>query len=192
MKLIFIHAAGPQGVNEGSTNLLQFLKQSLGKTIEVIAPEMPKPENPNAADWIDTLDAAIHRIDDKVLLVGHSLGGSIIFKYLSERKCENRICGIISLAAPFWGLADWQSKEFTVKNCLEETISSNIPILLYHDFADEIVPYHHINAYSAALPQAEAIGVTNQGHLFDNDFPELIEMIRSLYTQHKTTTTLNQ
>ncbi|MHA7101339.1 alpha/beta hydrolase [Roseivirga pacifica] len=184
MKLIFIHAAGPQGVNEGSTNLLQFLKQNLGESMEIIAPEMPTPEDPNAADWMDTLDAAIHKVDERIILMGHSLGASIIFKYLSERKCENGICGIISLAAPYWGLSDWQSEQFTISCYLKETINPSIPIRLYHDFADDMVPYQHVNTYATALPQAELIGVTGQGHLFENGFPELVKVIRSLSTQN--------
>jgi pimeloyl-ACP methyl ester carboxylesterase len=51
----------------------------------------------------------IAAIPGEIILVGHSLGASMLLKHLSEHEALRRIRGVFLLATPFWpGDEDWQ------------------------------------------------------------------------------------
>nr|WP_235788441.1 alpha/beta hydrolase [Salipaludibacillus sp. CUR1] len=45
---------------------------------------MPNPENPEYILWKKQLEKELDKLNGDVILVGHSLGGSVLLKYLSE------------------------------------------------------------------------------------------------------------
>jgi predicted alpha/beta hydrolase family esterase len=86
-------------------------------------PEMPDPENPHYADWKVRLKKELASPGDDLILVGHSLGASVLLKYLSEETIRQRIEGLFLVGAVYWGKEDWNVKEYVLKR----NFSSKLP-----------------------------------------------------------------
>lgn len=180
-QILFIHSAGAQGPNQGSSNLAAHLQITLGTEYKMSHPRMPKPENPEYALWKLQLEKELAALDDEIIVIGHSLGGSILMKYLSEEICKKYISGLFLVAAPYWGKdKDWRSDEFTFR----ENFTSKLPqiprMFIYHSRNDEIVPLAHLGHYTEKLPQATARVLDGNEHAFNNGLPILVDDIKGL------------
>ncbi len=121
--VLFIHGGG-QGAYEVDRLLATSLQDALGSTYVVHYPRMPSEESATYADWKAQIAAELANLDDEVILVGHSVGGSVLLKYLSEEQVENSIAGLFLIAAPsFGGDAEWRYDELT----LPEDVAAKIP-----------------------------------------------------------------
>ncbi|MDD5639366.1 MAG: alpha/beta fold hydrolase [Candidatus Pacebacteria bacterium] len=61
---------------------------------------MPNPDNPILIEWLKEIDRYIKRYEnDEIFLIGHSLGGLAILRYL-EKYSQNNIKGIVLVATP--------------------------------------------------------------------------------------------
>ena len=69
------------GKNDWKTNL----REALGEEYEVIAPVMPNKNNAKYPEWQIWFEKFIPFLNGEIILVGHSLGGTFIAKYLSEK-----------------------------------------------------------------------------------------------------------
>jgi predicted alpha/beta hydrolase family esterase len=141
---------------------------------------MPDPENPHYDSWKTTLEKELITLSNNTILIGHSLGGSTLLKFLSESAYHKTIDGLFLIAAPYWGASDWEVAEYT----LRDDFSSNLPeirrVFLYHSTDDEVVPIEHLKYYAVQFPSATIRARSIGGHLFSNGLPELIEDIKSL------------
>jgi predicted alpha/beta hydrolase family esterase len=112
-QLFFLHSGGPQGKHEGSGELVAWLEAQLGPEYELRHPIMPHPEAPDYEAWKPHLREALSRLHDGAQLIGHSLGGSLLLKYLAEEKISFSIGTLFLVSAPFWGGdEDWQHPAF--------------------------------------------------------------------------------
>src|SRR5437763_795534 len=102
--VLFIHSAGPQGRHQGSNDFVTILKKSLGAGYDIKYPKMPNPEEPDYNPWRDQIEKELVKMKEDSILVGHSLGGSVLLKYLSEEKCDRNFLGLFIVASPYWGL----------------------------------------------------------------------------------------
>lgn len=178
-QVLFIHSAGPQGAQEGSTGLVQYLENELGADFQVIAPRMPDPEDPKYAKWKKTLNEEIAGLDDGAILVGHSLGGSVLLKFLSEVELGKKFAKLITIAAPFWGIdGEWQSADFTFTENFVSRSSLLPQVVLLHSIGDDIVPFKHMEKYMENLPGATVRQLAGNDHIFQDGLPELAEEIR--------------
>ena len=179
-EVLFIQCAGPQGHHEGSDYLVTYLRNALGPGYQVLFPEMPDPENPHYKRWKGKLKKELASTDDKLILVGHSLGASVILKFLSEETFQKSISGLFLIGAVYWGKKDWEVKEYI----LSKDFSSKLPpipkIFLYHSKDDEVVPVDHLRYFAEVLPNARVREFNGRGHLFGRGLPELVEDIKSL------------
>lgn len=180
-KVLFMPSAGPQGHHEGSDYLLTYVLKTLGPEYNVLHPAMPDPENPSYEKWKQKLKKELDSTDDNVLLVGHSLGGSVLLKYLSETDYHKSIAGLFLVAVPYWGMPDWEVDEYV----LHEDFSSHLPpiehIFLYHSNDDEVVPVEHLSRYAMELTTASVRQFDTGGHLFSKGLPDLIHDIKSVH-----------
>ncbi|KKP62864.1 MAG: hypothetical protein UR57_C0010G0028 [Candidatus Nomurabacteria bacterium GW2011_GWE2_34_25] len=61
---------------------------------------MPTPDKPIVSEWLSEIKHYVDRdINDDVYLVGHSLGGTAILRYLEQFNSHN-IKGVIIVSAP--------------------------------------------------------------------------------------------
>ncbi|WP_026073439.1 alpha/beta fold hydrolase [Robertmurraya massiliosenegalensis] len=175
--VIFIHSAGPQGPNQGSSNLITYLNKELMPDYSFRYPDMPTPENPNYVEWKVRLEQELKSLSGDVILIGHSLGGSVLLKYLSEKAYNIKISGLFIVSAPYWGIdEDWQRADFHLQNDFVANLTEIPQIILYHSLDEKIV---HI-AYAKKLLQANKRELKGAQHLFENGLPELINDIKSL------------
>lgn len=179
-QVLFIHSAGPQGGKQGSSPLIAYLQKSLSEDYHLSCPAMPNPENPSYASWKAILKEKLSELNGNVVLIGHSLGGSVLLKFLSEEACDLSISGLFVMGSPYWGLdKKWFYREFELSNDFSSRVSQIKQIYLYQSRNDDVVPFSHFEHYEYKLPHAKTRVFENYGHLFQNDLPELVLDIES-------------
>ena len=177
--VLFIQGGGNGGY-EADAKLADSLKAALGNGYEVIYPQLQSDESVSDFGWPGQIGKEINDITGDVILVGHSLGASLILKYLSETKIQKKISGIFLIATPFWsGDEDWV-KGLTLQPDFAGKLPGNIPIFLYHSMDDEEVPFEHLSLYAQKLPQATVHEIKKGGHQFNNDLTFVAEDIKKL------------
>jgi predicted alpha/beta hydrolase family esterase len=180
-EVLFIHSAGPQEGKQGSSQLIAYLQKSISSVYSFSSPAMPDPENPSYDLWENVLKEKFSELNGSVILIGHSLGGSVLLKYLSEGNCNLSISGLFLMGSPYWGLdKDWLFKEFELSDKFATRLPQISQIYLYHSRNDEVVPFSHFEHYAYKLPHAKARIFENYGHLFQDDLPELVQDIEAI------------
>src|SRR5215218_5183951 len=113
-RLLFVHGGG-EGAYESDRKMAASLRDALGGGYEVQFPKMPDEDSPKYAAWRDRIASELAELDGEVSLVGHSLGASILLKYISEEKTATPIAGTFLVAAPYWGVEDWEVDEYVLQ-----------------------------------------------------------------------------
>ncbi|WP_339271059.1 alpha/beta hydrolase [Paenibacillus sp. FSL W8-0187] len=177
-QVLFIHSAGPQGIDQGSCDLIADLKEQLGEVYHVSSPAMPDPDY---ALWKAQIANEIEALDEEVLLIGHSLGGSVLLKFLSEEGCRRTVSGLFLIAAPYWGKDDkWQSEDFRLPDSFATMLPRISSLYLYHSRHDPVVPFAHAQHYAKQLPQAVTREYEGDDHYFCEGLPELVDDIKRI------------
>lgn len=171
-QVLFIHGGG-EGAYEADGKLAASLQQALGNGYQVIYPQMPNEDAPEYAAWKATIQAVL---TEKAVLVGHSLGGSLVLKYLTEEKPD--VLGVFVIATPYWGAEDWEVEEYALPE--DFALPQNIPFFFYHSQDDEWVPFDHLALYRAKFPQATFHEFEGRGHQFSDDLSEVAADITNL------------
>ena len=178
--VLFVHSSGPQGPGEGSAPFAGRLREELGSAYEIQFPIMPAPEDPHFEPWSERLGEILAGIDQPVVVVGHSLGGSVALKHLSEADRREPIAGLLLVAAPFWGEEDW-AVEWALPEGWPGASAALPPTFLFHSRDDEEIPFAQLELYAKRLPEAEVHPLDGNGHLLDRgDLTEIVETIRKL------------
>ena len=98
-RVLFIHGGG-DGAYEEDRKLAASLQDALGAEYDVRCPKMPDEDRPEYEAWKEQIAKELAALDGEVILVGHSLGASILLKYLSEEKEERPVPGYFSSRHP--------------------------------------------------------------------------------------------
>ncbi len=175
--VIYIHGAGTQEPDTDSYFLREEIKQTLGNSILFRDPEMPDPNNPDYQAWMEVLDALIHKSDGPLTLIGHSFGGSVLLKYLSENTVETEIASVLLLGTPFWGSNGWDMPEYHLEMANIGQLSQFDKIAFFHCHDDEVVPAAHLNEYLNLLPHTKGHLFESGGHYFKNRIEKTISQI---------------
>jgi uncharacterized protein len=176
--VLFIQGAGAGAYAEDRL-LAASLERALGADYEVHCPQMPDEDNPSYAAWTTEIETRLVGFNCAVTVVGHSVGGSVLLKYVCERAPGPRIAGLFVLAAPFWGASEgWRWDEGTLPADAASKLASNWPLLLYHSRDDEVVPFGHLALYAARLPRATVRALDEGGHQFRNDLAGVAADVR--------------
>ncbi len=132
---------------------------------------MPAPDEPAFDPWRERLEPELRTLENGALLVGHSLGGSVLLKVLAEGGGFPRIGGLFLVAAPFWGARGWTLDEFVLREGFADQLPEIPRVFVYHSRDDDTVPFSHLELYARALPQATARPLDEFGHLFEAPAP---------------------
>jgi uncharacterized protein len=160
------------------------LPKNLGKGYEVIFPAMPNPLNARYKEWKIWFDKFVLHIKPGAILIGHSLGGIFLAKFLSENKLGKKIKALFLVAAPFDekdikdSLAD-----FRLKKDLSLIEKQAMNIFIYHSKDDKIVPFADSQKFLRQLPGAVFRSLKNRGHFIQEKFPEIVKDIKRLGKQ---------
>ncbi len=156
------------------------LQAALGDLYDVVLPRMPNPQNAKYAEWKLWFEKLLPELEPTVLLVGHSLGGSFLAKYLSENKIDTHILGTYLVAAPFDTDGDRALHDFNVTNDLALLREQGGHLFLYHSEDDPIVAFSELAKFVNLLPDATVRTFTDREHFQQPELPELVADIRSL------------
>jgi serine hydrolase len=178
-QVLFIQGAG-EGAYEEDEKLAASLQGALGTEYDVIYPKMPEEENSGYEAWKAQISKEIAPLVGKAILVGHSVGSSMLLKYLSEENVETSIAGIFLIAAPYWGTGGWQVDEFTLDEGHASKFLQDLPIFFYHSRDDDLVPFAHLAMHAEKFPGATIREFDGRGHQFNNDLSEVATDIKSL------------
>jgi predicted alpha/beta hydrolase family esterase len=176
--VLFVQGGG-KGAYDEDAPLAASLQRALGGGYEVHFPRMPGESDPDVKSWKRKISAELSRLRGKVLLVGHSVGGSILLRYLSEEAATKPIAGLFLLAAPSWDEDRWNFDDLKLPRDVAERLAFIPRIFLYHSRDDAVVPFAHLALHGARLPQATLRAIDGGGHQFGNDLTEVAADVRS-------------
>jgi predicted alpha/beta hydrolase family esterase len=157
------------------------LQLELGDNFEVLMPRMPNSTNAQYEEWKTWFERITPLLSKDVILLGHSLGGIFLAKYLSENIAQIKVKALILVAAPF---DDEESDEPLASFELTGKLSNitdqckNIYILQSED--DPVVPFGQLAKYHEALTSAKEIIFKDRGHFLTETFPEMVDLIKKL------------
>lgn len=155
--------------------------EELGNKYEFFSPEMPNRLNAKYMEWKIVFEKVLPLLNNGLLLIGHSLGGIFLAKYLSENNIFNKISGLILISAPF----DEEGKEGESLNDFKLNLSISglnkyKKVVLIHSKDDKTVSFSEVKKYLEFLPKAELVIFEDKGHFKQDHFPELVEIIKKL------------
>lgn len=158
-----------------------YLDKKLGKDFEIIRPRMPLQDNAKYSDWKIHFEKHFPYLRSGIILIGSSLGGIFLAKYLAENRFPKKISAVYLVCPPFdntvagedlvGGFRLGADLSLLEKNC------KNLVLLFSQD--DESVPVSHAEKYRKKLPKANIIIFESKnGHFRIAEFPEIIKMIK--------------
>jgi predicted alpha/beta hydrolase family esterase len=141
---------------------------------------MPNEADPQYEPWKAALQQELAMLEPGALLVGHSVGGTILINALAESAPKLNLGGIFLIAAPFVGDGGWPSDDVRAGEHLGAALSGDMPVYLYHGSADDSVPFAHVDLYAQAIPHAVVRRLDGRDHQLNNDLAEVAQDIRAL------------
>jgi hypothetical protein len=159
----------------------EFLKKNLGKNFEIIRPSMPLAENAKYEEWKIHFERHFPQLKNNIILIGNSLGGIFLAKYLSEHKFPKKILSTYLICPPYDNTLPKEDLVggFKLKSNLSllEKNSKNLYLMFSKD--DDVVPVSHAEKYRKKLKNAKIIIYESKnGHFKISEFPEIIKMIK--------------
>lgn len=159
------------------------LQHDLGDKYDVYAPRFPNAQNARYEEWKIMFEKILPLMNDDLILIGHSLGGIFLAKYLSENSIAEKPRAVFFIAAPFSTKKHEPIPGFLLEKPLStsgvlNTLEKNV--FIYHSQDDIVVPFENAKLYSEALPNATLRTFTDRGHFNTEHFKEIEEDIRSV------------
>lgn len=184
VQILFIQGAGAHVHDDWDAKLVASLARQLGPDYDVRYPRMPDEADPRYAAWKPALERELAALPAGSILVGHSVGGTMLLHALADAPPAARPAALILLAAPFIGPSGWPSDELHARTDFDTRLAS-LPILLFHGTADETAPVAHVHLYAAVLPHATIRVLPDRDHQLGNDLTEVAHDIRALPARAK-------
>jgi predicted alpha/beta hydrolase family esterase len=178
-QLLFVQGAGAGAYDDWDSKLVSSLARKLGPIVDIRYPRMPDEADPRFSAWSSALAEEIDKLSEGAMLVGHSIGGTVLVHSLARRPPRIELAGVFLIAAPFIGDGGWPSDEISPTSDLGAQLP-RIPIHLYQGDADATVPPHHADLYAAAIPPAILHRLARRDHQLNGDMSEVAADIRAL------------
>jgi predicted alpha/beta hydrolase family esterase len=167
--------------SEQSSHWVKTLQDALGEDYEVFMPTMPNKQNARYQEWALWFRRHLPFLRDGVVLVGWSLGGMFLAKFLSEHEIPVSVSSLYLLAAPC-GICDDEEGndcgDFQFDPAILNNLTNQVKKCeIWHSEDDFVVPFSHATTYKLALPQATVVTFTDKNHFLVPELPELIKSI---------------
>lgn len=166
---------------EQKRNWRDWIIWALTETHDVLVPLMPAKQNSDYKAWKIWFERHLDFINDKnPVLIGSSLGGTFLLKYLSENNFPKNISQL-HLVAPVvvddgLNIEKLNTFEFDVKkiNKIDKFCKE---IHLWHSKDDETSPFKNSEIIKENLPNADFHVFKDRGHFRQPSFIEILEII---------------
>jgi pimeloyl-ACP methyl ester carboxylesterase len=179
-EVLFIQGGGAGAHDEWDDKLVASLTRDLGDGYEVRYPRMPEEDEPRYATWSSAIRRELAALPDGAVVVGHSVGGTILVNVLAEGPHERDLAAIVLIAAPFVGAGGWPSDEFQSPHDLGARLPHDTPVHVFQGLQDQTTPPSHARLYTEAIPQAQPHWLPGGDHQLDNDLSEAAHAIRTV------------
>jgi uncharacterized protein len=177
--VVFIQGGG-EGAYDEDIKLAASLRETLGAGYDVRYPRMPNEGDADCGAWKQLIAEELMRAGSAVL-VGHSIGASIVARYLADGAPKAALSGAFLIAAPFWHDHEfWHWKEAELPQDIGERLPTGVPIFFYHGIDDEFVPVAHLDMYAKLIPQAVVRRLPGRNHQLNDDLSEVASDIKQL------------
>lgn len=156
------------------------LQEKLGGDFVVYTPSMPNKQNAQYDEWKILFEKIMNLIDENIILMGHSLGGIFLAKYLSENEIAKKVKKTFLVSAPFSdeGMEHESLCSFVREGNLQNLERQAGELYLYHSVDDVVVPFDHVKKYKNELPTAIVREFTDRGHFKQEEIVELVGDLR--------------
>ena len=178
-EVVFVQGGG-EGAHAEDGRLVASLRNELGAGYDVRYPTMPNESSPEYPAWRPRLADVVATSHDGVILVGHSIGATMLIRFLAEGGLKGRAGGIFLIAAAFVGDGGWTDDEFELPRRLAARLPAGTPVFLYHGSDDQTVPFAHVDLFERALPHAVVRRLERRDHQLDDDLSDVAADIRTL------------
>lgn len=169
---------------ENQKNWRDRLERSLSEKFELFAPLMPNKQSADYVAWRIRFEKIFPFIkpskDVKLIVIGQSLGGAFLAKYLSEEDFPKKI-DQLHLVSPVFdneGLIWEKIGNFKIDpNKLQRVGPQTNHITIYHSVDDPFVPFEHSKKYLTYFQRAEFLQFQDRGHFNQPAFMEILQII---------------
>lgn len=182
-QLLFLQGGGEGVHDDWDARLVDSLKRELGDGYEIRYPRLPGEADPSYPRWRAAIEQELVALGDGAVVVGHSLGATILINVLAELPLPRRLDLIVLLAAPFVGSGGWPGDEFELPGDLGDRLPRGVPVHVFHGLADEIAEPSHADLYAQVISQAHVHRLPGRGHQLNNDLREVADVIRRSHYQ---------
>lgn len=172
-QILFIQGGGEGVHDEWDDKLVASLKQALGAADEIRYPRMPDEQDPSSAAWGATIRREMAGLADCAVVVGHSVGGTLLVQALVGETHRRNLAGIVLIAAPFVGAGGWPGEEFEFPADLGASLPQGVPVRVFHGLDDQTVPPSHARLYGDAIAGARLHLLPQRDHQLNDDLREV-------------------
>lgn len=155
-------------------------KERIAETLpefDVLYPSMPNSMNAVYDEWVIYFEKLQSVLADDVQIVGHSLGACFLAKYLHQNSLEKPVRRLLLVAGCYDDETNEDLGSFKVESAKNLSASAE-EIHLFHSKDDPVVPFSEHAKFESDLPSAHSHVFENRGHFLDNEFPELIDVLK--------------
>jgi len=178
IEILFVQGAGKDVHVQWDQKLVDSLQRELGTGYRIRYPEMPGEDDPHYPAWKAALLHELGALDDGAILVGHSIGGTMLLHALAAERPKLKLGAIVLIAVPFIGEGGWPSDELQPRS--DFGLPDGVPVFLFHGTADTSVPLAHVELYAKAIPHAVVRTLADRDHQLGNDLSEVARAIESI------------
>jgi predicted alpha/beta hydrolase family esterase len=178
-QVLFVQGGGKGTHDEWDNKLVASLQRDLGQDHEIHYPRMPNEDEPEYGAWKAALENEFRALGAGAIVVGHSIGGTILLKTLAEQPAAPALGAILLIAAPFVGEGGWTIEDMQVPPDLGARLPRGVPVHFFHGLEDDVAPVAHVDAYARTAPQARVHRLPGRDHQLNDDLREVAVAIRS-------------
>ncbi len=153
----------------------------LGETLsdhEVLLPTMPNASSAKYDEWSVYFSKILPFLRSDAIVVGHSLGGIFLAKYLNEHSDSLHFKKVILIAPPFSDDGRESLASFRLPADMSNLSSAADEYIFFHSKDDVVVRYEETKKYLDLLPNAKATFFEDRGHINTPTFAELLDEIK--------------
>ncbi len=182
-QVLFVQGGGEGVHDQWDNQLVDGLGRELGPAYEIRYPVMPDEADPRYAVWKPAIERELAALDPRAVVVGHSVGGTILIHVVAESAPPSKLAAICLIAVPFIGAGGWKTDDIEPQPELAERLPRDVPIFFYHGRDDDTVPFAHVELYARLIPRAQVRRLAGRDHQLDNQLSEVATDIRQAAPQ---------
>jgi hypothetical protein len=185
-QVLFVQGGGAGTHDEWDSVLVDSLRTHLGPGHDVRYPRMPQEGDPSYPRWSAAIWREMAYLDEGAVVVGHSVGATILVQALTEHPSEGGLAAIVLIAAPFVGQGGWPGDDFEFSGDLGDRLPPGVPVHVFHGAQDETAPPTHAELYADAIPRAQLHLLAGRDHQLNGDLSEVARAIRGSWVPDAT------